>query len=107
MPLGDRFIPYQTIIRQAIVDRQSLTAIYDNYVRHFSPHILGRDERRLPVILAFQYGGGRPGGLPHAGDWCLFQLNGLKSLSHNRDPWAAGPPADKPTHLMTEIDVAA
>ncbi|HZP99875.1 MAG TPA: hypothetical protein VFB13_10085 [Reyranella sp.] len=106
MPEGDRVIPYATI-RQAIIDRQSLTAIYDNYVRHFSPHILGRDRSLEPAVVAFQYGGGRMGGLPNAGEWCFFHVSGLKDLSQNRDPWMPGRAVGKPKDLIVDIDVSA
>ncbi len=106
MAEGVRVIPYDTI-RQAIVGRQSLTAVYDNYVRHFSPHLLGRDRQQNEVLIGFQYGGGRPGGLPNAGDWCLFRLSALRGLNPNDDDWIPGPLAGKPCHHLVEIDVSA
>ncbi len=103
---GVRVIPYQ-IIRRAIVDRRSLTAIYDNYVRHFSPHVLGKDRQFQTGVVGFQYGGGRPGGLSAVGDWCFFALEGLRDLQPNGDGWVAGPNGNRPSGLIVTVDIYA
>ena len=56
-------------IRQAIIDHASLTANYENYTRHFSPHIIGKHSNGVPIVVAFQYGGGKSGGLSPNGEW--------------------------------------
>ena len=99
-------MPYM-IIKRAIEHRESLTGKYDNYIRFFSPHILGADRVGLKCVLGFQYAGGRDGGLPPGGDWSFFQVHGLKDLYPNRDRWRAGPPENKPLHLFAQIDVRA
>jgi hypothetical protein len=40
------------LMRQAIVDRASLTGLYDRYVRFFSPRVLGIDLTGKPVVIA-------------------------------------------------------
>ncbi len=94
-------MPY-AIIRNAIARRQSLTGTYDNYTRHFSPHALGEDREGVMAVLGFQYGGGRPGGLPVGGDWCFFQLHRLWAAP-TMDKWVSGP-LGKPLHLFSKID---
>jgi hypothetical protein len=96
------------LVRDAIRDRISLTATYDRYVRFFSPHLLGKDSSGAPVVVAYQYGGGRRGGLPAAGAWACFTLAGLSNVTRNADKWIAGPlTPPKPVHVLKQIDIAA
>jgi hypothetical protein len=95
------------IVRQAIVEHASLTAHYEDYIRHFSPHILGKHSNGAPVVIAFQYSGGKPGGLLGSGEWCRFLLPRLHYVRRNGDRWLAGPIHGKPVDGLTEIDVAA
>ena len=97
-------MPY-TIIKRAIERRESLTAKYENYLRHFSPHALGDDHVGASNVLGFQYGGGRPGGLPPSGDWCFFRLDGLRGLFPNRDRWLTGLLENRPLHRFARVDV--
>jgi hypothetical protein len=82
-------MPYATI-RKAIEDRASLTAHYDSYVRFISPHILGDKRDGAKAVLAYQYAGGKPGGLRMSGEWGCFLVSGLMSLRRNSDSWHPG-----------------
>jgi hypothetical protein len=95
------------VIRRAIEERHSLTGYYDNYVRHFSPHILGLDGQSWPAVIVYQYDGGRREGLPRGGDWCFFHVWGLNDLRRNDDRWMAGPGQRKPRHLIAKVDIQA
>ncbi len=99
-------MPY-SIIKTAIERKESLTGHYDHYVRHFSPHALGEDRQGTRSVLGFQYGGGRPGGLPVGGDWCFFTLPHLASVRPNADKWLPGSLTGKPWHLLTKIHIQA
>jgi len=94
------------MLKFAIETRQPLTGVYDNYVRFFCPHILGKDATGEPSVVSFQYGGGRPNGLlPPGGAWYLFLVGRLHSLEVNSDKWEAGPQDTKPWHLISVIDL--
>lgn len=94
------------ILRWAIEGHRSLTGIYDNYVRYFSPHMLGSNANGNPIVICFQYGGGRPDRiLTPEGEWCHFAVDRLRRLETNRDKWVAGPPENKPSHLLIRIDL--
>src|SRR5690349_16728994 len=95
------------IIRQAIRDRACLTADYEDYPRFFSPHELGYDSRGAPVVVAYQYEGGRRGGLPAGGDWATFYIAGLTNLERNTDSWHRGRLTHKPQDVLNRIDIAA
>jgi hypothetical protein len=84
-------MPYQ-MIKQAIRQRRSMTAHFEQHIRHFSPHALGRNADARQLGLGFQYGGTRRlGPLPAGGDWLLFAVADLKDLVVNDDPWHPGP----------------
>lgn len=97
-------MPY-AMIRRAIEEKHSLSAYYDNYVRHFSPHMLGLDRQAWPSAIGWQYGGGRPGGLPERGEWSFFHVWGLTDLRLSGDRWHAGLPSGKPRHLIARVDL--
>jgi hypothetical protein len=93
-------------LKRAIEARRSLTGVYDNYVRWFSPHVLGRSAIGQPTVVGFQYGGGRPDGmLPPEGAWCVFVIDRLHSLEPNDDRWVKGPLDSMPSALMSVIDL--
>jgi hypothetical protein len=94
------------IIRQAILDRCSLTATYDNFVRHFSPQAIGKDNDGDTNVMAFQYGGGSTKGLPAGGQWRCFRVSGLIVVTRNADPWVPGTGHSKPNTCVTQIDVS-
>jgi hypothetical protein len=100
-------VPYQ-LIRDAIRDRACLTAHYEHYIRYFSPNALGKDSRHAPVVVTYQYGGGRPGGLPRGGDWACFDIAELSNLRRNADKWTGGRfTSPKPLHVLKYVDIAA
>ena len=94
------------LIRQAIIERRSLTGTYDDCSRSFSPHILGESAEGRLCVIAFQYAGARPGGsLSSAGEWCCFDIEKISRLRENEDRWVAGPIGERPT--VKEISVKA
>ena len=94
------------ILKRAIEARQSLTGIYDDYVRWFSPHVLGKNAIGQPTVVGFQYGGGRPDGIvPPEGTWCVFVIDRLRRLAPNDDKWVTGPLESMPSGFMSVIDL--
>ncbi len=91
-------------IRKAILGRRSLSAIYENHLRYFSPHALGRDRTGRHIVVGYQYDGGHPKGLPATGDWCFFEVPRMIGVAVNADPWrtahSTGP------EIVLEIETA-
>jgi hypothetical protein len=88
MPSNGRGEPAVTnyqLIREAIQDPRCLDATYENYLRYFCPHRLGKDKTGKEFVEAFQYGGGCSGGLPHGGKWCSFEVSALHAVRSNAD----------------------
>jgi hypothetical protein len=98
-------MPYETI-RKAIVDRASLTAHYDHYVRFFSPHALGARQDGGKAVLVYQYAGGKPGGLRPSGEWACFDISGITSIARNADTWQRGDSLPRP-RCIKQVEVAA
>lgn len=105
-PEGNPTVTYQ-IIRQAIVDRQCASALYEDYVRVFCPRTIGRDDSGTAVVAAFQYGGGCPGGLPLGGIWCCFRVGDLDLISITDDGWRSGTSGGRHANWVTDVDVAS
>lgn len=96
------------IVRQPIVDRRSLNAVYDECIRFFSPVALGRCSNGEAGVIAYQYAGRRPEmRLPVGGDWACFRLDRLRWLQPNLDRWTTGRPDEMPTDFLVSDDVDA
>jgi hypothetical protein len=93
------------IIRDAIKDRACLRAHYEDYVRFLWPHALGKDSSGAPVVVAYQYGGGRRGGLPVGGDWAIFHIDGLSNVERTSDEWRPGRLTRKPIDVLKQVDM--
>ena len=88
--LGGNSVDSYHIVRQAILDKCSLSAIYQNKTRHFCPHAIGRDDSGDINIMAFQYAGQSSHRLPPNGEWRYFRVRGLSSVVRNGDAWHTG-----------------
>ena len=95
------------IIRQAVIEKCCLTAVYQNRVRHFSPHAIGRSNDGDTNVMAFQYGGDSSKGLPPGGKWRCFRVDDLAAISKNKDVWHTGFDHGRPNTCVTQIDVQA
>lgn len=94
-------------VKEAIENRRSLTGRYGSFERRFSPHILGKSDEGQDCLVGFQYGGGRPGGLPPLGDWCFFMIDGLHHVRANLDTWRMDQLHARPDYLVTQMEVCA
>ena len=93
------------VVRQATVDRMSVTAHYDSYIRFFSLHQVGTNRDGLKVVLGLQYAGGKRGGLRPSGEWVCFEVNALVEVKLNSDIWKSGDRLPRPRCVQT-IDVS-
>ena len=97
----------EAAIRKAIRQRKSLSAIYGNYVRYFTPHVLGRDRRNRLVVLVYQFAGGFDGGLPSDGAWSCFDVSDLSQVRYLHDHWVSGPDETRPRDIFSSVMLAA
>jgi hypothetical protein len=96
-----------SVVRQAILDRHSLTARYAGQVLHFSPHALGRGADRAFRVVAFQYAarGGAP--MARGGRWRCLRLCRLTHLVPNADGWQSGHDYRRPLKCVVQLDVGS
>lgn len=94
-----------SLLRQAVLDRVSLTAMYQGRIRKFSPHSLGLDSGGDEHVMTYQYGGDSSKGLPLGGEWRCFRVAGLSSITRNGDSWHTSTNHSRPNNCVTRIDV--
>lgn len=95
------------LIRQAVLTKRCVTALYENRIRHFSPHCLGRNKDGGDSVLAFQYGGESSKPLPAAGQWRCFVVRDLQNARLNEDDWQTGFEHGRPNTCVKQVDVEA
>jgi hypothetical protein len=93
-------------ITRAILARASMTAHYADYIRFFSPHVLGKDHQGRLTVLVFQYAGGMQGGLRVSGQWLCFRIAAISALQRNSDNWHPGDRGVRPSCVVT-VDLSA
>jgi hypothetical protein len=100
-------VPFQTpaqkyeIVKQAIINRKPIGAIYDGKVRLLCPHVLGIDKDGGLQALFYQYGGAsnsrpiQPDGSPN--NWRCLSLDKLFSIQPlDDDGWHTAPNHSRP-----------
>ena len=98
------------LIRKALLNLDSLSAVYEGRSRVFSPHILGATDTEERV-LGYQFGGESASGLSPAGsqsNFRCFRVAQLTSLELVAGTWRS--PSDigsRPGHCIHEVDVSA
>lgn len=80
---------YETI-KQAILAKKSMTAVYHGMVRHFSPHAIGGGKNGTKKVSAYQYAGVSSKILPPEGAWRCFDVHDLRDVSVNGDRFHTG-----------------
>jgi len=95
------------VVKNAILERVSLTARYEDYLRFFSPHAIGTTSDGSLVVVAYQYGGGKPGGGFGVAEWCRFYLHRLHDVRPNGDGWRDGPLDADPREGLSQIVLSA
>ena len=55
------------ILREAVLAKQPVAAIYEGRQRFMCPHILGWNDARQPQVVSYQYGGDSSTGLDKKG----------------------------------------
>jgi hypothetical protein len=82
-----------TLIHRAILARQQLVFRYGGFAREVCPHILGYKDSATgarETLLAYQFAGGSPGGLPPGGEWRCFSLAAMQAVSARDGRWHSG-----------------
>lgn len=91
------------MVRQAIVERKRIHAIYDGHSRRMCPHVIGTRNGRARALF-FQFGGSSNRGLPSTGDWRCMLLERLTDISIHDGPWRTKPFTQAQT-CVDDIDI--
>lgn len=95
-----------SLLRQAIMRKQAVTAVYDGYRRELSPHAIG-DKHGVPHVLAYQSGGESSQGPIVAGayhNWRCFEVSRLEILAVG-DGWTSVPNYSRRTTCIDHLDI--
>jgi predicted DNA-binding transcriptional regulator YafY len=96
--------PAYALLRQALLARRPLSAVYDKHYREFCPHVLGFKEGHENVLV-YQFGGTSSTPLPQEGQWRCFRVAKIQHLRPLDGPWHTGNEAARPPKCIDEIDV--
>jgi len=91
------------LIRQAMLERQQVEAVYDGHRRRLCPHVIGtaKGEQRA---LFFQFAGTSSRGLPPGGDWRCLSLARLSEVVVRDGSWHSRPHS-RPQHCVEQVDL--
>jgi len=99
MPSGN-----YSIVRQAILDKRIVVAMYGGYQREMCPHVIGY-KGGSENALFFQFGGGSKTGLPPGGEWRCIHLDELSIIEVKEGPWRTGESHSRPQTCVDQVDI--
>lgn len=100
--------PYQTI-RQAIIDKQIIVAMYDGLERIMCPHVIGKNKQGREQALCYQFAGEsrsrpiEPDGSPV--NWRCIDISKIASVRAIEGEWHTAPNHSRPQTCVAFIDV--
>lgn len=92
------------LIRQAILDRHQIFAMYDGYERELCPHVIGTKNGE-DKMLAYQFGGDSSRGLPPQGEWRCFYVDRFSNVTAKPGEWHSGTSHLRRQTCVDEVDV--
>ena len=79
-----------TIVRNAILNKDSISGQYHGFARKLSPHVIGTNKRGQRQALFYQYGGGSVTGLGPPGsikNWRCIPIDDMSDVSTISGEW--------------------
>src|SRR5258708_18513273 len=98
------------LVREAVVSKRPVRAVYDGRERWFCPHRLGRNHEGHARVLCYQYGGDSGSGLEAAGspaNWRCIALEKLSGVELVERVWHTTPNHSRSQTCVAEVDVDA
>lgn len=105
---GDAMSFYQ-IIRQAIIEKQVIIAMYDGRKRIMCPHVIGTNKEGREQALCYQFAGEsksrpiEPDGSPN--NWRCIDIAKLSSVTVTDGEWHTAPNHSRPQTCVADVDV--
>jgi hypothetical protein len=92
------------LIRQAILEKHQVHAVFRGRFRELCPYVLGTKNGRDQALF-FQFGGESRRGLPVGGDWRCLPVDELTDVSAHEGPWHGADRYDPSQSCVDEVDV--
>ena len=103
--MSDTPTPAFALIRQAIVEKKLISAVYHGLRREMCPHVLGWKSGNEHALF-FQVGGESRKGLPPEGAWRCVNVSELSEVAIHDGEWRTGPGYyDNPQSCVDKIEV--
>jgi hypothetical protein len=97
---------YETV-KDAILNKLTIKADYQNHPREMCPHVIGRKRGREQALF-YQFGGTSKSGLAPAGspeNWRCIPIAGLTNIRSEKGQWHTAPNHTRPQTCVDDIDV--
>jgi hypothetical protein len=98
------------LIWTAVATRRAIEARYNQRIRLFCPHRLGRNKDGELRVLCYQYGGQSESGLQPAGspaNWRCIVLEKLSQVKLLTERWRTAPNHSRPASCVADADIDA
>jgi hypothetical protein len=98
------------LVWTAVANKQPIEATYQERLRLFCAHRLGRNQQGRLRVLCYQYGGESLSGLQPAGspaNWRCVALEKLSKVKLVDDAWRTVPNHSRPAFCVAEADIDA
>lgn len=94
------------VIRNAIANKQQVTATYQEHVRELCPHVIGTKNGREQALF-YQFGGTSSKGpiTPDQGAWRCLSIEELSNVSTRNGEWFTGANHSRPQTCVDNIDL--
>jgi hypothetical protein len=92
------------VFRQAILNKQQVTCMYNGLYREICPHTLGHTSGREQA-LSFQFAGQSSKGLPPSGEWRCMKLDDVVNAKIKDGPWYTADDHSRPQTCVKQIDL--
>jgi hypothetical protein len=98
------------MVREAVMSRRPIAAVYHDRRRLLCPHRLGRNREGQFRVLCYQFGGESESGLRSAGspaNWRCIALVQLSEVKFLNGAWQTAPNHSRPASCIVDADVDA
>jgi len=95
------------LIKDAIVNKKQVTAIYNGYTREMCPHVLGTKNGRMQCLF-YQFGGGSSSGVIVPGspqNWRCIPIETMQIIEVKIGAWYSASNHSVPQSCVDEIHV--
>lgn len=93
-----------SLVREAIVERKQIVAVYKGHKREMCPHVIGTKKGREQALF-FQFAGSSSQGLPPQGEWRCVPIEGLSDISMRKGAWHTSERHRQDQTCVDEVDV--